>query len=124
MLRCFFSFVILYFYSFCIFTFFFFFFFLMTPRPPRSTLFPYTTLFRSLLPHPRLGHRPGDPRRRRLDPGRLVPGSESGSGPGGPRGPPPVRAARVRCARRRGAWHHAGGRGARDRALRDRKSVV
>src|SRR5438093_11754846 len=25
----------------------FFFFFLMTPRPPRSTLFPYTTLFRS-----------------------------------------------------------------------------
>src|SRR5258706_12856480 len=24
------------------------FFFLMTPRPPRSTLFPYTTLFRSL----------------------------------------------------------------------------
>src|SRR5262249_60891381 len=24
-----------------------FFFFLMTPRPPRSTLFPYTTLFRS-----------------------------------------------------------------------------
>src|SRR5205809_1254893 len=27
--------------------FFFFFFFLMIPRPPRSTLFPYTTLFRS-----------------------------------------------------------------------------
>src|SRR5206468_5013290 len=26
---------------------FFFFFFLMIPRPPRSTLFPYTTLFRS-----------------------------------------------------------------------------
>src|SRR5437867_13236560 len=25
-----------------------FFFFLMIPRPPRSTLFPYTTLFRSL----------------------------------------------------------------------------
>src|SRR5438477_7445417 len=25
-----------------------FFFFLMLPRPPRSTLFPYTTLFRSL----------------------------------------------------------------------------
>src|SRR6266540_6832443 len=32
--------------------FFFFFFFLMIRRPPRSTLFPYTTLFRS------------DPRRR------------------------------------------------------------
>src|SRR5438309_7990623 len=27
-----------------------FFFFLMTRRPPNSTLFPYTTLFRSLLP--------------------------------------------------------------------------
>src|SRR6266542_5955432 len=32
---------------------FFFFFFLMIRRPPRSTLFPYTTLFRS--PHPREG---------------------------------------------------------------------
>src|SRR3989454_10705918 len=31
--------------SFCLF--FFFFFFLMIRRPPRSTLFPYTTLFRS-----------------------------------------------------------------------------
>src|SRR5689334_24352911 len=30
------------------FIFFFFFFFLMIRRPPRSTLFPYTTLFRSL----------------------------------------------------------------------------
>src|SRR5205823_15120797 len=29
--------------------FFFFLFFLMIRRPPRSTLFPYTTLFRSLL---------------------------------------------------------------------------
>src|SRR6266511_5532959 len=29
--------------------FFFFFFFLMIRRPPRSTLFPYTTLFRSSL---------------------------------------------------------------------------
>src|SRR5436309_13696508 len=28
----------------------FFFFFLMIRRPPRSTLFPYTTLFRSLRP--------------------------------------------------------------------------
>src|SRR5438874_3730480 len=28
---------------------FFFFFFLMIRRPPRSTLFPYTTLFRSTL---------------------------------------------------------------------------
>src|SRR5256885_3194641 len=31
---------------------FLFFFFLMIRRPPRSTLFPYTTLFRSLLPQP------------------------------------------------------------------------
>src|SRR5262245_62453175 len=30
--------------------FFFFFFFLMIRRPPRSTLFPYTTLFRSPQP--------------------------------------------------------------------------
>src|ERR1035441_10984578 len=30
-----------------LFRFFFFFFFLMIRRPPRSTLFPYTTLFRS-----------------------------------------------------------------------------
>src|SRR2546430_9226229 len=30
--------------------FFFFFFFLMIRRPPRSTLFPYTTLFRSSVP--------------------------------------------------------------------------
>src|SRR6266513_5510646 len=28
-----------------------FFFFLMIRRPPRSTLFPYTTLFRSPFPH-------------------------------------------------------------------------
>src|SRR6267143_7034548 len=31
----------------CLFLFFVFFFFLMIRRPPRSTLFPYTTLFRS-----------------------------------------------------------------------------
>src|SRR2546430_16783280 len=33
-------------YSFIV-SFYFFFFFLMIRRPPRSTLFPYTTLFRS-----------------------------------------------------------------------------
>src|SRR5205807_10577959 len=32
-----------------LFSFYFFFFFLMIRRPPRSTLFPYTTLFRSLI---------------------------------------------------------------------------
>src|SRR3989442_5065004 len=36
------------------------FFFLMIRRPPRSTLFPYTTLFRSLL----LSHGEGGPQRR------------------------------------------------------------
>src|SRR2546422_9687416 len=34
---------------------FFFFFFLMIRRPPRSTLFPYTTLFRSRPSRPRSG---------------------------------------------------------------------
>src|SRR2546430_15310475 len=57
---------------------FFFFFFLMIRRPPRSTLFPYTTLFRSaqgLLPRRRrrpqsarpgalLRHVPADRKRR------------------------------------------------------------
>src|SRR2546430_17425039 len=33
---------------------FFFFFFLMIRRPPRSTLFPYTTLFRSGMRRPNL----------------------------------------------------------------------
>src|SRR6266436_8467964 len=41
---------------FLIFLFVFFFFFLMIRRPPRSTLFPYTTLFRS---RPGLDGRPG-----------------------------------------------------------------
>src|SRR2546427_12222328 len=35
------------FFTFAFFILFFFFFFLMIRRPPRSTLFPYTTLFRS-----------------------------------------------------------------------------
>src|SRR5256885_12635518 len=42
---------------------FFFFFFLMIRRPPRSTLFPYTTLFRSILQRrddARIGRRPAD----------------------------------------------------------------
>src|SRR6266511_4731427 len=55
--------------------FFFFFFFLMIRRPPRSTLFPYTTLFRSSERRDlHRGHRqqPGARRRDRLiRPGRL-----------------------------------------------------
>src|SRR3712207_9108907 len=38
-----------------------FFFFLMIRRPPRSTLFPYTTLFRSELDRCDLGHPPPRP---------------------------------------------------------------
>src|SRR6266850_4949086 len=41
------------FFVFVFFSFFFFFFFLMIRRPPRSTLFPYTTLFRSWRPRAR-----------------------------------------------------------------------
>src|SRR4030066_103465 len=84
--------------------FFFFFFFLMIRRPPRSTLFPYTTLFRS----PRLRraarrHRRGDgagqARRHRHPgvagrepgPGRRLgdraPGDRIGGGGAGARGP-------------------------------------
>src|SRR6266508_5091390 len=47
--------------------FLFFFFFLMIRRPPRSTLFPYTTLFRSCLrspPQVRPGWRSEDGRSR------------------------------------------------------------
>src|SRR5450432_4608178 len=40
-------FIIFIFYYYFLFSLFFFFFFLMIRRPPRSTLFPYTTLFRS-----------------------------------------------------------------------------
>src|SRR5882724_10322837 len=47
------------------------FFFLMIRRPPRSTLFPYTTLFRSRRPAPRPGRRDarrwGGGRRRRSE---------------------------------------------------------
>src|SRR2546422_8033388 len=56
----------------------------MIRRPPRSTLFPYTTLFRSRRPQ-LVARQPGDPRAREpplpLDHGRRVPGHE----------PPPVR---------------------------------
>src|SRR5215510_15593455 len=45
-----------------LFDYFFFFFFLMIRRPPRSTLFPYTTLFRSGQAARRV---PGDGRDRR-----------------------------------------------------------
>src|SRR5256885_5109068 len=58
-----------------------FFFFLMIRRPPRSTLFPYTTLFRSAF------LRRGDD----LFPGvrRLPPAAGDGAGARGPAGVPP-----------------------------------
>src|SRR3712207_7035692 len=53
-----------------------FFFFLMIRRPPRSTLFPYTTLFRSPGRARRHagpdGHRPAGPGRRDGDPAARV----------------------------------------------------
>src|SRR5436305_7709544 len=50
----------------------FFFFFLMIRRPPRSTLFPYTTLFRSRDPHRRPLHRARRHHRDRLGQGRFA----------------------------------------------------
>src|SRR2546430_11298270 len=80
-------------------------FFLMIRRPPRSTLFPYTTLFRSLQPVPRrvalvsARQRVGaDPaaavrhRSRRPAPGRALGRRARGGG----RAPVPVRASGVR----------------------------
>src|SRR5260370_18100702 len=46
------------FFIFTLYFFFFFFFFLMIRRPPRSTLFPYTTLFRSTSTMTRVPPRP------------------------------------------------------------------
>src|SRR3712207_8764930 len=58
----------------------FYFFFLMRRRPPRSPLFPYTTLFRST--GDRQGVRPGhDP--GVLDERRAAPGGARGAGPAG-----------------------------------------
>src|SRR6266446_9340403 len=48
----------------------FFFFFLMIRRPPRSTLFPYTTLFRSVWRQP--ARQPQQPRDLLGDPSGLV----------------------------------------------------
>src|SRR6478752_6855093 len=45
--------------------FFLFFFFLMIRRPPRSTLFPYTTLFRSSVRRPAQTRRPSSRHRQR-----------------------------------------------------------
>src|SRR2546426_7699458 len=55
-----------------------FFFFLMIRRPPRSTLFPYTTLFRSRA----VARGGGRPRRQVSRPSDLRAGSHAGVDPG------------------------------------------
>src|SRR2546422_1152175 len=80
----------------------FFFFFLMIRRPPRSTLFPYTTLFRSGRGRRRAGSalRRSAPRtRRRRAPG----GTCRGRGP-------PAGARRAAAARPRTRWRAAAAR--------------
>src|SRR5256885_4326978 len=66
---------------------YYFFFFLMIRRPPRSTLFPYTTLFRS--PYPEFGQCVHKIARHDDAPGRLYMQNHGGwadwTGPGGPR---------------------------------------
>src|SRR2546430_12583369 len=76
----------------------------MIRRPPRSTLFPYTTLFRS---QTLLGPAPGRRRQLSAAPGCLVPREEAGTARGG-RG-------------RRGRARRHPARGSRD--PRDRKST-
>src|SRR6266496_1917416 len=81
-----------YFIMFVSFSFFFFFFFLMIRRPPRSTLFPYTTLFRPDRGRDRAGAGPAG--RRRVGPlGPVQPGRPARPAVRG-RDPAPVRAAR------------------------------
>src|SRR5256885_17033781 len=67
-----FTFYICYYNACSMYLFFFFFFFLMIRRPPRSTLFPYTTLFRSELHahRPSFGSQRHHERRVRHHPGR------------------------------------------------------
>src|SRR3712207_7149714 len=53
-----------------------YFFFLMIRRPPRSTLFPYTTLFRS---HPRNDQQRAEPHHQdRLGDGGFAPAADAG----------------------------------------------
>src|SRR5690242_21576014 len=52
----------------------FFFFFLRIRRPPRSTLFPYTTLFRSVVIAP--DHLPAEARNTRIEVFVMAPGDD------------------------------------------------
>src|SRR5205807_9029783 len=58
----------------------FFFFSLITPRPPRSTLFPYTTLFRSNFLQARGRLKPDWMEQWMLDPQAISPGTSMPSG--------------------------------------------
>src|SRR6266498_3456192 len=93
-----------------LFYFFFFFFFLMIRRPPRSTLFPYTTLFRPVRhvsrARPEARRDPGSRARGRVVSGlqRLDRGMDVGRA--GPRARcRRAAAARPRGRRRRGTAH-------------------
>src|SRR5256886_13957838 len=88
----------------------------MIRRPPRSTLFPYTTLFRSLLRVPQAAGGAGRLHRERRAAdrgtreagGAQFRGAAAGGGPGGGGAP---RAHADRSARRAREGDHAGGRG-------------
>src|SRR3712207_8497892 len=74
----------------------------MIRRPPRSTLFPYTTLFRSLLPGRRVRLRAGEREERagaRAD-GPLAPAGRRGP-EGGERGRDPARPGALRSGDRK-----------------------
>src|SRR3712207_8861448 len=79
------------------------FFFLMIRRPPRSTLFPYTTLFRSRSRGRGSSRRPASsPRGTRRRPlGGGARRDRAGGWPGGFRGPPGCRRSRARSRRDR-----------------------
>src|SRR2546427_9023323 len=65
----------------------FFFFFLMIRRPPRSTLFPYTTLFRSVkakIAAARQRAKPGQPAPALPDTQRAAPAQDVGAKPPAP----------------------------------------
>src|SRR6266540_6929851 len=88
----------------------------MIRRPPRSTLFPYTTLFRSRRPAGRLAATTVSERNRRMPDGRCAGGGQPATGRGGaagtvePAGADPVQPAAARALLRlRGLrWRGAG----------------
>src|SRR5215469_16067801 len=107
---------------------FFFFFFLMIRRPPRSTLFPYTTLFRSPGPRgdpvghgspPRPAHGALSLPRGRPRPGRSPHGHDVAGAPDADGRPPRQRARRGGRDQPHGLAHDRGSRADAHRARRD-----